>query len=147
MAAPTTSQHRHRFRAVLVEDSPGFRTVLHALLRARCDVTVVAEASDGAQGLARVREHAPDVVITDFQMPITDGIEMTRTLRGERPDVPVIMLTGFPGPELMAQAFEAGVTAFLDKGSAVDQLPALLREVLEPQRPERVTTGEVPVSS
>lgn len=145
MTAPSTPQHRHR--VVIVEDSPGFRTVLHALLRTRCGVTVVAEAGDGATGLACVREHVPDAVITDFQMPGTDGIEMTRALRRDHPDLPVIMLTGFPGPELMQEAFDAGVSAFLDKGSAVAQLPDLLREVLTPtHRYERVTTGEVPIS-
>lgn len=143
MTSPTASQ-QPAVKVVIVEDSPGFRTVLHALLRTRCGATVVAEAGDGAAGLACIREHVPDAVITDFQMPITDGIEMTRQLRRDHPDLPVILLTGFPGPELMDEAFAAGVTAFLDKGSAVDQLPAVLRDVLAPL--PRATTGEVPIS-
>jgi two-component system, NarL family, response regulator DesR len=126
----SASRHPRPARILLVEDSAGFRTMLRALLARHEDLSVVGEAADGDEALAAVARTAPDVVVTDLQMPGTDGIELTRLLRASRPDLPVVMLTGFPGPDVMDEAFSAGVSAFLEKATGVAQLPGLLRDVL-----------------
>jgi CheY-like chemotaxis protein len=117
-------------RVLLVEDSAAYRTMLRMLLTRHGDLAVVAEAGDGAEALAVAQRTALDVVVTDLQMPGTDGLELTRLLRASRPDLPIVMLTGFPGPEVMDEAFSAGVSAFLEKATGAAQLPGLLRDVL-----------------
>jgi two-component system, NarL family, response regulator DesR len=126
---PATSSQRPA-KVLLVEDSAEFRTMLRALLSRHEDLTVVAEAGDGEAGLAAARHHAPDVVVTDLQMPGVDGLELTRLLQASQPSLPIVMLTGFPGPDVMDEAFSAGVTAFLEKATGTMQLPDLLRDVL-----------------
>lgn len=123
--APTVSR-----RVVIVDDAPEYRTLLRAVLSGEDDLTVVAVAADGEEGLTAVHGHSPDVVVTDLQMPGMDGLELTRVLRQVRPDLPVIMVTGYPGPEAMDAAFEAGVSAFLEKSSGVERLASLVRDVL-----------------
>jgi DNA-binding NarL/FixJ family response regulator len=124
-----TSQPRPA-RVLLVEDSAEYRTMLRALLSRHEDLSVVGEAADGQEALGVVQRVAPDVVVTDLQMPGTGGLELTRLLRASRPDLPIVMLTGFPGPDVMDEAFSAGVSAFLEKATGAVQLPALLRDVL-----------------
>jgi DNA-binding NarL/FixJ family response regulator len=122
-------------RIVLVDDSIEFRGMLRTLLGCHADLHVVGEAADGLAAVTTVAQHAPDVVVTDLQMPGLDGIALTRSLRLSHPGLPVVMLTGFPGPDAMDEAFSAGVTAFLDKRTGVAQLADLLRDVLAPPTP------------
>jgi two-component system cell cycle response regulator len=85
----------------------------------------VLEAADGAQGLAAVREHRPDLVLLDYNMPVMDGIGMLRELRND-PDIArthVIMLTGNAAPQTLAQVARLGVRDYLIKPHDV---PALL---------------------
>lgn len=126
---------------MLVDDEPRFRTLLRTLFGRTEEFAVVGEADDGDAAISVVQQHTPDVVVTDLQMPASDGLELTRSLRATHPDLPIVMLTGFPGPDAMLAAFTAGVTAFLDKGEALE-LPTLLRDLLtsdgdaRPGRPE-----------
>lgn len=124
------SSARRPARVLLVEDAPEFRAILRTILGQHPDLSVVAEADDGVAGLAAARQLAPDVVVTDLQMPKMDGLELTRQLRAWQPDLPIVMLTAFPGPAIMDDAFCAGVNAFLEKSSGTHELPALLRDVL-----------------
>lgn len=70
-------------------------------------------------------------MVTDLQMPGVDGLELTRLLRASHAEVPVVMLTAFPGPEIIGQAFDAGVSAFLEKTAGVTQLADILQSVLD----------------
>lgn len=117
-------------RLVLVDDEPDFRRLLRILLE-RDGFVIAAEAANGADGIDQVELHDPDLVLTDLQMPGSDGIELIRTVRERRPCLPIVMLTGFPGPGVMDRAFAAGVTAFLEKHDGVPRLPALLRDLLD----------------
>lgn len=117
-------------RVVIVDDAPEYRTLLRTVLSQEEDLTVVAVAADGEEGLMAVHGHTPDVVVTDLQMPGMDGLEFTRVLRQVRPDLPIVMVTGYPGPEAMDAAFDAGVTAFLEKSTGVERLAGLVRDVL-----------------
>lgn len=144
----STPSSKRPARVLLVEDSAEFRIMLRAMLSRHEDLTVVAEAGDGAAGLTAAQQHAPDVVVTDLQMPGTDGLELTRLLRAWQPDLPIVMLTGFPGPNIMDDAFSAGVSAFLEKASGTMQLPELLRDVLAAaERDEVLDLADHPVAS
>lgn len=118
-------------RLVVVDDSDEFRALLALVLARDARFSVVAEAVDGRQGLAAVADHAPDLVVTDLQMPVLDGIEFTRQLRRRHRDLPVVMVTGLPGDEVVARARRAGVTACLPKTGSPVRLLDTLHAVLD----------------
>ena len=79
-------------RLLLVDDHDLFRAGLRTLLEEQ-GVRVVAEAADGSQALGRVREHAPDVVLMDINMPVMNGVDATREIVRTAPLTRVVVLT------------------------------------------------------
>ncbi|MGD7706177.1 response regulator [Microlunatus sp. Y2014] len=104
-------------RVLLIDDQPLIRGGFRALLEAETDIAVVAEAGDGKQGLSLVREHLPDVALVDIQMPIVDGIEMTRLIADDPglAGVHVVILTNYGLDEHVYDALRAGAAGFLVK--------------------------------
>jgi DNA-binding NarL/FixJ family response regulator len=104
-------------RVLLVDDQPLIRSGFRALLDIEDDIEVVAEAADGSDCLALVREHLPDIVLIDIQMPVIDGIEATRRIAAD-PDlaaVHVVILTNYGLDEYVFNALRAGAAGFLVK--------------------------------
>lgn len=104
-------------RVLLVDDQPLIRSGFRALLDGEDDIEVVAEAGDGAQGVALAREHLPDIALVDIQMPVVDGIEATRRI-AEDPalaGVHVVILTNYGLDEYVFHALRAGAAGFLVK--------------------------------
>ncbi|ADB31117.1 two component transcriptional regulator, LuxR family [Kribbella flavida DSM 17836] len=115
-------------RVVLVDDQPLIRTGIRALLDAEDDIDVVAEGSNGVEGVDLAVEHRPDVVLMDVQMPLMDGIEATRRIAGDArlADVHVVILTNYGLDEYVFNALRAGASGFLVKDTEpVDLLQAL----------------------
>ncbi len=104
-------------RVLLVDDQTLIRGGFRALLDAEDDIHVVAEASDGRQGVALAREHLPDVALVDIQMPVLDGIEATRQIVADErlSGVRVVILTNFGLDEYVFNALRAGASGFLLK--------------------------------
>jgi len=104
-------------RVLLVDDQPLLRSGFRALLDIEDDIEVVAEAANGAEGLALAREHLPDIALIDIQMPVMDGIEATRRIAAD-PDlagVHVVILTNYGLDEYVFNALRAGAAGFLVK--------------------------------
>ncbi|GAA4592185.1 response regulator transcription factor [Planotetraspora phitsanulokensis] len=104
-------------RVLLVDDQPLLRSGFRALLDLEDDIEVVAEAADGKEGLALVREHRPDVALIDIQMPVIDGIEATRRIAADPAlaGVRVVILTNYGLDEYVFNALRAGAAGFLVK--------------------------------
>ncbi|HEX9603316.1 MAG TPA: response regulator [Myxococcales bacterium] len=118
-------------RSVLVvDDSPTIRGFARLLLRS-LDVTVI-EAEDGAKGLAAARANAPTLVLVDVNMPVMDGLALTRELRKDRAlkDVPVLLLTGEKSEDLQRKGREAGANELLTKPLQAAELHAAVRRWL-----------------
>jgi len=110
---------------LLVEDDAGIRETLAEYLA--CEGHDVAVACDGAQGLARVAERRPDLVVLDLQMPVLDGRGFVAALRADPAtrSIPVLLMTGaatasFAGPD---------VEAVLSKPFQLDQLVSAIRRL------------------
>ena len=119
-------------RSVLVvDDSPTIRGFARLLLRS-LDVKVV-EAEDGAKALAAARASAPTLVLADVNMPVMDGLALTRELRKDRAlkDVPVLLLTGEKSDELQKKGREAGANELLTKPLQAAELQAAVRRWLK----------------
>ncbi|MEV5573398.1 response regulator transcription factor [Spirillospora sp. NPDC052269] len=104
-------------RVLLVDDQPLLRGGFRALLDAEDDIEVVAEAANGAEGLALAREWLPDVALIDVQMPVMDGIEATRRIAADPAlaGVHVVILTNYGFDEYVFNALRAGAAGFLVK--------------------------------
>ncbi|MGV9612562.1 response regulator [Nocardia xishanensis] len=104
-------------RVLLVDDQPLIRSGFRALLDLEDDIEVVAEAADGAEGLALARERLPDIALVDIQMPVLDGIETTRRIAADPSlaGVHVVILTNYGLDEYVFHALRAGAAGFLVK--------------------------------
>jgi DNA-binding NarL/FixJ family response regulator len=102
---------------VVADDQALVRSGFALILGSEPGITVVAEASDGAGALAAAREHLPDVVLMDIQMPGIDGIEATRHITGsaQTAGVRVLVLTTFGADEYVIEALRAGASGFVLK--------------------------------
>ncbi|MER7206845.1 response regulator [Streptosporangium sp. NPDC001559] len=113
-------------KIVLADDQALVRAGFRALLDAQPGMTVVAEASDGAQALRLAAEHRPDVVLMDIRMPGMDGLTATR----EMPPGPrIIILTTFELDEYVFEALRNGASGFLVKDTEPAELIQAVRVV------------------
>lgn len=112
-------------RVVIVDDQRPARGGLRALLDLLPGVEWVGEAANGREAVDLVAERRPDVVLMDARMPVMDGMEATRRIKGQRPEVKVIMLTMYA--ECEAEALAAGADIFLVKGGPSEALNSALR--------------------
>jgi two-component system, chemotaxis family, chemotaxis protein CheY len=105
-------------RFLIVDDNSNMRRIMRMLL-VGLGARSILEADDGASALELFRDHLPDIVITDWVMPVLDGLDLVRILRNEKespnPFVPIIVVTGYTDRTRVLQARDAGVTEFVAK--------------------------------
>jgi two-component system, chemotaxis family, chemotaxis protein CheY len=120
-----------RLTALVVEDSPPMRKmIVFALSRIR-ELRVV-EADDGVDALRRIASTKFDIIITDINMPILDGLKLVKRLRADEAyrDVPIIIITTEGAEEDRQRALALGATAYITKPIQAPQVIELVREVL-----------------
>lgn len=108
---------------MIVDDDEPFRTAISRAMRGRG--YIVDEAKDGAEALKAVKASAPDVLVTDMLMPASDGVELIGALRGLKPDLPIIAMSGRPsmgGLDLLGLASALGAQSALLKPFSTDDL-------------------------
>jgi DNA-binding NarL/FixJ family response regulator len=126
-------------KILLLDDNSMFRSALRALLESKDEFEVVGEATDGDEAL-RLLAAGPDVVITDRYLPGADGLEVTRQIKQQRPEVAVLLLSGFQDSTLAALAADAGAAAVLNKGKSLGDLVPTIRAIAAEQRARSVVT-------
>lgn len=112
---------------VLVDDQDLIRTGFSLVLGSDPTIRVVAEARNGQEAVDTVRElsaagQTPDVVLMDIRMPVMDGIQATREIVAEFPEISVLVLTTFDIDEYAIEAVDAGASGFLLKDMRADEL-------------------------
>ncbi|SEG97923.1 DNA-binding response regulator, NarL/FixJ family, contains REC and HTH domains [Nonomuraea solani] len=115
-------------RVVVADDQELVRAGFSMILDAQPDIEVVAEAGDGAQAVAAVREHRPDLLLLDIRMPVMDGIEAARVVCADG-ECRVLMLTTFDLDDYVYDALRAGASGFLLKDVRRDDLVHAVRVV------------------
>ena len=117
----------NRIRVMIVDDHAMVRKGLGFFLLAQPDLELVGEAGDGAEALRLCGEVSPDVILMDMVMPGMDGIQATRAIRKNHPDVQIIALTSFRENKLVQGALQAGAVSFLMKNVSADELAVAIR--------------------
>jgi len=111
-----------KIRILVVDDHKVMRQGLVRLISNQEDIQVVGEASNGHQGIALARELAPDLVLMDISMPDMDGVETTRILKTEMPQVHVIGLSMFEDEQVTKAMSRSGAVAYVSKAASTSEL-------------------------
>lgn len=111
-----------RIRIVLLDDQALVRAGLAALLRSLPGIELIADYPEAAPALANINTDRPDLILSDIRMPAISGIALTQTLRQQRIQTPVLLLTTFEDPMLFLQARKAGAQGFLLKDTSPETL-------------------------
>ena len=114
-----------RPRVLIAEDETLVRMDIGTMLEA-AGFNVCAEAGDGHEAVALAREHEPDAIVMDANMPRLDGVAAAEAILARR-RVPIVMLTGYDYGELIDRAFAAGISHYLVKPFAEREIVAALR--------------------
>ena len=109
-------------RVLLADDHAVVRSGLTQLLATVEDVEVVGAAADGAEAVDLALAERPDVVLMDLSMPVMDGIEAIRRVRGSDPEARIVVLTSFSDRERILDALDAGAIGYLLKDAEPDEL-------------------------
>ncbi len=116
-------------RVVVAEDQALVLGALVALLEIESDIEVVARAGDGAEAIAAVLQHKPDVLLTDIEMPHLSGLEVAAMLQERGSRTRVIIVTTFARAGYLRRALEAGAAGYLLKDSPPEVLADAVRRV------------------
>ena len=125
-----TSDEMPRIRVVLADDHSMVRQGLVRVFLDEADFEIVGEAADGKEALELARELHPDVIVMDLQMPVMSGLEATRAIRKELPEVQVIGLSMDANKEYRRSLRRAGALDLLHKGGSAEDLIQRVREHL-----------------
>ena len=137
-------------RVVIADDHTILREGLRQLLGASADVEVVAEAADGHEVLARVRNLDFDVLLLDMSMPGKSGIELIKHVKSEKPKLRVLVLSMHEETQYAVRAIKAGASGYVTKDSAGTQLVTAIRRVagggafITPEVAEQLALGAMP---
>lgn len=116
-------------RLILAEDQTMLLDAFEALLQLEDDIKIVGRATDGHEALDLIREHRPDVVLTDIEMPHVTGIELAEKILQEGLPSRVMIVTTFGRSGYLRRALQAGVRGYMLKDAPITQLAAAIRKV------------------
>lgn len=128
---PPQVQVHQPISVLIVDDQPMIRAGIRGILSSDPDLTVVAEAADGATGVQMAASMRPDVILMDLRMPGMDGTTAIRTIRdrGDLGNQRIIVLTTFDDDPEVVEALQAGADGFLSKGAEPSELLAAVQAV------------------
>jgi NarL family two-component system response regulator LiaR len=117
-------------RVMLVDDHNVVRSGLATFLRAYDDLDLVGEAKNGLEALKLCHQNKPDVILMDLMMPEMDGIEATRAILVDYPDINIIAMTSFEDEQLVHGVLAAGAISYLLKNVTADELAKAIRDAV-----------------
>ncbi len=116
-------------KVVIAEDQAMVLGALAALLALEPDIAVLARAANGSEALTAVKQYAPDVLITDIEMPGRTGLEVAAFCKEHHPQLRTIILTTFARPGYLRRALDAGARGYLLKDRPASELAEAVRRV------------------
>jgi DNA-binding NarL/FixJ family response regulator len=116
-------------RVLIVDDHPLLREGVTAVLQEEADISVVAEATRGAEAIELFRQHRPDITLMDLRMPDMSGTAAIAAIRAEFPNARIVVLTSYAGDAHAVNALKAGASAYLLKSMLRKELLDTIRTV------------------
>jgi two-component system, NarL family, response regulator NreC len=117
-------------KILLADDHRIVREGLRSILESESDIEIVGEASDGATALSLVRKLIPDLIVMDISMPDLNGVEATRKILGEYPEIKVIALSMHSDKRFVVEMLDAGASGYLLKDCASEELSQAIHGAL-----------------
>jgi two-component system response regulator NreC len=118
-----------KIRILIADDHTLLRNGICALLEAEPDMVIVGEANDGREAVRLVGQLKPQVVLMDIAMPLLNGLEATRQIKREHPEINVLVLTMYDHEEYFREMLEVGASGYIIKRAAATELVSAIRAV------------------
>jgi len=119
----------NKIRVLLAEDHTIVRQGLRSLLESAAGIEVIGEAEDGREAIQKVGQLRPDVVVMDITMPALNGLQATRQIKRQFPEVKVLILTMHANEEYIFQILRVGASGYVVKQAAVTELVSAIQAV------------------
>lgn len=116
-----------KIRVVIADDHAIMRVGIRNILSRSKDITVVGEASNGAEAITLVDELSPDVLVLDMEMPVMDGVEVARQLRQNNSPVRILVLSAYDDRQYILEMLNLGAAGYLIK----DEAPEVIVEAVQ----------------
>lgn len=123
-----------RIRILLADDHTLIRSGIATLLKTNRDFEIVGEAADGEEAVEKTKQLRPDVLVIDLSMPKLSGIEATRIIKKQYPDVNILVLTMHESEEYVYQIVKSGAGGYVLKSAGKEELSAAIRAVMRGER-------------
>ena len=120
-----------KIEVILADDHAVVRAGIRQFLEHATDISVIAEADDGEMARILINQHRPDVAVLDIQMPQASGIEVTRWIRANYPEVGVLVLTAYDDDPYVMAVLQAGANGYVLKTAAPAEIVQAVRDVNE----------------
>lgn len=116
-------------KVLIADDQKLIRQSLEIVLNSREGIQVIDAASDGQQVIRSIRTQKPDVILMDIRMPKMDGVQCTKIIKENYPEIKIIILTTFDDDEYVYNALRFGASGYLLKGVSMEELENAVRTV------------------
>jgi DNA-binding NarL/FixJ family response regulator len=116
-------------RILLVEDHKIVREGTRQLLEQAPDLTVIGEAADGGEAVRLATELSPDVVVMDVRLPVLNGIEATKVIKDQHPNMPILILSAYDDDRYVFPLLDAGANGYVLKTTSWTELAQAIRTV------------------
>ncbi len=114
-------------RVLIVEDNAFFLQFFRETLRSRFPFMEISEATDGEEAIRKVKAFQPEVVFMDVRLPGENGLELTKKLKAQYPDMIVVIVTNYDLPEYRKAAYESKADHFVSKDSFLQIINSILQ--------------------
>ena len=120
-----------KIRIFLVDDHQLVRDGIKALLLSDDNLTILGEASSGKECFEKIALESPDILILDISLPDTNGIEITRRITSEYPEIRVLILSMYTNEDFILNSVKAGARGYLPKNTSREELLTAIRTIYE----------------
>jgi DNA-binding NarL/FixJ family response regulator len=125
----TPAAPQKRTRLLLADDHPVIRRGIAACLNSHPELEIVGEAHDGKETLRKARELSPDIILMDIDMPHTNGLAVTETLRQELPQIKVLILSMSNSSTFVPRILQSGARGYIAKDAPTEELVKAIETV------------------
>ena len=115
-------------RILIVEDNAFFLQFLRETLRSRFPSLEISEAADGEQAMQKIKAFQPEAIFMDLRLPGENGLQLTKKIKAQYPDIIVVIVTNYDLPEYRKAAYESGVNHFISKDSLLKIMNSILQD-------------------